>query len=87
MTSRTSTAHTTILLNWDMNFNNENLTNDFRFSNAAANIPWPGFTAQTAAADASLMDANHFAPDIAMGQNFDWSWMGNNGQQTAWSGI
>ncbi len=74
-------------MNWDMNFNNENVINNFPFSNAAANIPWPGFTAATAAADASLMDTNHVAPDIAMGQNFDWSWMGNNGQQTAWSGM
>ena len=74
-------------MNWDMNFNIENVTNNFSFANTTPNIPWPGFTAQTAAADASLMDANHFAPDIAMGQNFDWSWMGNNGQQTAWSGM
>lgn len=74
-------------MNWEMNFNNENMTNNFSFSNATASIPWPEFTAQTAAADASLMDANHFAPDIAMDQNFDWSWMGNNGQQTAWAGM
>ena len=72
-------------MNWDMNFDNENVSNNFPFSNAAANTSWPGFTAQTAGADVSLMDANHFAPDIAMGQNFDWSWIGNNGQQTAWS--
>ena len=58
-------------MNWDMDFNNENGTNNFSFSNTAANIPWPGFTAQSAAAD---------APEIAMGQNFDWSWMGNEGR-------
>lgn len=73
-------------MSWDMNFN-ENMTNDLPLLNAAATIPWPEFLAQTAAADASLMDANHFAPDLAMDQNFDWSWMGHNGQQTAWFGT
>ncbi len=67
-------------IDWEMNFSNENVTNNFPFSTAAINIPWPGFTAETAAVDAPLMDANHFPQDIAMGQNFDWSWMGNNGQ-------
>ena len=74
-------------MNWDMNFNNGNMTDDLPFLNAAATISWPEFTAQTAAADASLMDANHFAPDIPIDQNLGWSWMGNNGQQTAWFGT
>lgn len=75
-------------MDWDMmNVNSANVTNNFPFSNAAPNMPWPGFTAQTAAADVSLMDANHFTPDIAMGQNLDWSWMGDTGQQTVWSGM
>ena len=62
-------------MDWDMNFSNEMVTNSFAFSKAAAEIPWPGFAAQTAAADSSLMVANNIGPDIAMGQNFDWSWM------------
>ena len=76
-----------INMNWNMNFNTGNMTNNFPFLNAAANIPWPESTAQAAAADASLMNANHFAPDIAMDQNFDWSWMDNDGQQPAWFGM
>ena len=64
-------------MDWDMNFSNDMVTNNFSFSNAAAELPWPGFTAQTAAADSALMVANNFAPDIAMGQNSDWSWMGD----------
>ena len=74
-------------LNWDMNFNNGNMTNNFPFLNAAATIPWPESTVQAAAADASLVNADHFDPDIAMDQNFDWSWIGNHGQQPAWFGM
>lgn len=62
-------------MDWDLNFSNDMVTNSFPFSNAAAELSWHGVTAQTAAADSSLMVANNFAPGIAMGQDFDWSWM------------
>jgi hypothetical protein len=71
-------------MNREMNLSNENMTNDLPFLNADATIPWPEITAQTAAAGVLMMDANHFAPDMAMDQNLDWSWVGNHGQQTAW---
>lgn len=74
------------ITNWDVNFHNENVTDNLSFLNADATLPWPEINAQTAVPDASLMDPCGLAPDIAIDQNFDWSWMGNNEQQTAWFG-
>ena len=74
-------------MSWDMNLNNGNMTNNVPFLNSASSMPWPEFTAQTAACDASLMDTYHFGPDIPMDQCLDWSWMANPGQQTAWFGT
>lgn len=74
-------------MNWTMNFNNFNMTNDHPLLNADATIPWPDFAAQTAATGASTMGDTDFAPDIAMDQDFGWSCTGDNGQQTAWFGM
>ena len=71
----------------DIDLHDGDMTNDLSFLNGAADMSWSSFTARTAAADASLMEANDYAPDMAIEQDFDWSWIGSHDQQTAWFGV
>jgi len=59
------------------------LTNSLPFFNTAPS-PWAEGPNPNAAFAAPLMITNHFAPDIAMGQDFDWSWMENKYEVSQW---